>query len=215
MSQLGRGRGFESSGPCLCQGPCGSHVFAIPVGQPESGQPCRACGGPIPESRGRNRRYCSVECMPRRSQAAAAPCQGPPEVECRFCRGPLPDESGRPGVRRLIRRYCSQRCRNIAAGQRHGGDRPGRGAGRRFPRIRGAARLAVFDRDDWRCRLCGAPIDPALTFPHPGSGSIDHIDPDGPHDPANWQASHLACNVSKGRKIAPGASPRLRRRVAA
>ena len=58
----------------------------------------------------------------------------------------------------------------------------------------------VAERDGWRCGLCGAVIDPELKYPHPGSLSIDHIDPDGEHVPENWQASHLRCNLDAGAK---------------
>jgi hypothetical protein len=93
-------------------------------------------------------------------------------------------------------RYCSILCRNRAAIRR----RPVRN--RRFPSFTAAQRRRIAARDDWRCGLCHAVIDPALRWPHPGSLSIDHIDPDGTHEPANWQASHLACNVQAGAKRA-------------
>jgi hypothetical protein len=112
-------------------------------------------------------------------------------------------------------RYCSQRCQSRALNARqvarHGHDRPGRGSGRKFPKVRHNARRRVFERDGWICQLCHAPIDSELAFPHPGFATVDHRDPDGPHDPSNWQAAHLACNVSKGRKVAIGADAKLTR----
>ena len=66
--------------------------------------------------------------------------------------------------------------------------------------VRRRSRNAHADRDGWRCGFCHAPVDAALRWPHPGSLSIDHIDPNGEHEPGNWQASHLACNVEAGRK---------------
>jgi 5-methylcytosine-specific restriction endonuclease McrA len=139
--------------------------------------------------------------------AKLTPFHGPTEVECRHCLGPLT-------ATRFTQHYCSTRCRSAALNARDRGDRPGRGAGRKFPRVRYAARRAIFERDGWICQLCGAPVDPELTNPHPGSASIDHRDPGGPHDPTNWQTAHLACNVSKGRKVAIGASPKLKRAAA-
>lgn len=115
-------------------------------------------------------------------------------------------------VRTKTQLVCSPECgqdrRNHLA--RLQPDRSGRGAGRKFPRVRYAQRRAVFERDRWTCQLCGAPIDPALRFPHAGFATVDHRDPDGPHDETNWQAAHLGCNVSKGRKVAIGADPKLR-----
>ena len=164
---------------------------------------CRACGAPIA---GRGRRYCSTVCLPTET-AYNIRHAGPAEVGCRQCRGPIPSPKYGKG-------YCSIRCRTSASSSRRPGNSPSRGQGRRFPRIRYAARLAILERDHWRCRICGAPIDPARTFPDPGFATIDHIDPDGPHKPSNWQAAHLVCNVSKGRKLRPGADPKLRRATA-
>jgi hypothetical protein len=93
-------------------------------------------------------------------------------------------------------RYCSIVCRGRAAIRR----RPIRN--RRFPGFTPAQRRRVATRDGWRCGFCHALIDRQLRWPHPGSLSIDHIDPDGAHEPANWQASHLACNVQAGAKKA-------------
>lgn len=40
------------------------------------------------------------------------------------------------------------------------------------------------------------------------------IAPDGGHEPANWQAAHLGCNVAKGRRASIGGVVGTRRRVA-
>lgn len=64
-------------------------------------------------------------------------------------------------------------------------------------------RRAIFERDAWRCGLCGGLIDPELTFPHPMSATIDHIVPlsaGGEHSPENVQAAHLTCNSRKGNR---------------
>lgn len=59
----------------------------------------------------------------------------------------------------------------------------------------------IYDRDGWVCGLCRKPIDPALTWPDPGSASLDHVLPlaaGGDHTRENTQAAHLVCNVRKG-----------------
>lgn len=58
-------------------------------------------------------------------------------------------------------------------------------------------KAAVFERDNWMCRLCGKPVDRDLRFPDPSSPSLDHIIPlsfGGPHTAANVQLAHFGCN---------------------
>lgn len=58
-------------------------------------------------------------------------------------------------------------------------------------------RTKIFERDNWRCQLCGKKINPKLKFPHPMSATIDHIIPlcdGGEHTERNLQAAHFICN---------------------
>lgn len=147
-------------------------------------RPCATCGVSLA---GTHRLlFCSSACA-----AEAARREPLPPRSCSICA-----TSFTPRTTRQI--YCAPACKHTA-------DRVARNRGvsrRRFPRVRYSLRLAIFKRDGWRCGICHAVIDRALKFPHPGSWSLDHIDPDGPHEPSNWQASHLACNVAKGRAAA-------------
>ncbi len=57
--------------------------------------------------------------------------------------------------------------------------------------------LVVFERDGWRCHLCGRKTTRR-------TASIDHIVPlskGGTHEYANCQTAHLKCNMSKGAKV--------------
>lgn len=62
------------------------------------------------------------------------------------------------------------------------------------------ARSEIYDRDDWRCQLCGGKIRKGTRYPNPMSPSIDHIIPlteGGADAPSNVQAAHLRCNRAK------------------
>ena len=57
-------------------------------------------------------------------------------------------------------------------------------------------RMFILDRDDHRCRYCGAHV------PGTESANIDHVVPwpDGPSEPENLVTSCRTCNRSKGRQ---------------
>ena len=65
------------------------------------------------------------------------------------------------------------------------------------------SRAAVFRYSNWRCGICGLPVDKALRFPHSMSKSLDHVIPlSVPGSPghviSNCQLAHLSCNTRKG-----------------
>ena len=65
------------------------------------------------------------------------------------------------------------------------------------------SRKDIFERDGWRCGICGKAIRRGLKHPHPLSASLDHIIPlavGGSHTKANVQATHLRCNIVKKAK---------------
>jgi 5-methylcytosine-specific restriction endonuclease McrA len=152
---------------------------------------------------GSRRRFCSRACRldhDRASKNAAYRVRLQAfELSCAHCgtafsvlRVKHPKAQGRGS-----RRFCSHQCKTrYLFRQKYNAT-----GGRRFGRVQGAARLAIFERDGWRCQLCGASIDRRCRFPHPGSPTIDHVIPlaaGGAHGPANWQAAHLICNIEKG-----------------
>ena len=62
---------------------------------------------------------------------------------------------------------------------------------------------AIFDRDGWRCQLCGGHLDASLIGQRHNHQrpSIDHVVPlsrGGTDDATNLQAAHLRCNEMKG-----------------
>jgi len=91
-------------------------------------------------------------------------------------------------------RFCSGHCGNRSLRA----DRRAREAG---VKLTPGRRWAIFERDNWTCRLCGDPIDRSLAVPAAGAATIDHVVPlanGGEHCESNWQAAHFYCNSLKG-----------------
>lgn len=110
------------------------------------------------------------------------------------------------------RRYCSKRCQARAAKSRHR-------AIKRDAYREDVFRASIFERDGWKCQLCGKPTDRDAVAPNGGQSTkresiwaptIDHIVPydcGGTHEPANVQCAHFICN---SRKAANGCGSQLR-----
>lgn len=95
--------------------------------------------------------------------------------------------------------YCSPRCRRVVKDHN-----------RRTRKLGGVVEtislVAIFDRDGWRCHLCGEDVDRELSGHDPGMASLDHIipvsDPSYPgHTAANVALAHLRCNMDKGNRV--------------
>jgi len=59
----------------------------------------------------------------------------------------------------------------------------------------------IFQRDGWRCHLCGKRIREDLPRTHPDGATIDHLVPlslGGVDEPHNLAAAHWRCNQAKG-----------------
>lgn len=88
------------------------------------------------------------------------------------------------------KRYCSSSCRERQK-QR----------ARPIPELTRTEKVAIFERDGWRCYLCGHDIDPTLRWPSGHSATVDHVKPvsaGGTNDPDNLRATHWNCNEAKG-----------------
>jgi hypothetical protein len=123
-------------------------------------------------------KFCSQRCQTRS-------VRGIDEAEVRHC--PVCDETI-PRSRRADAVFCGDRC---SAAVRNGS--------------RGLGALALGKRDGWTCHLCHDPVDPALIWPHPYSGTADHVVPlalGGTNDPENIRLAHAVCNIKKGPRAA-------------
>lgn len=66
-------------------------------------------------------------------------------------------------------------------------------------------RLYIYERDGWRCQLCGKKVDKSkMGTSHKKAPSIDHILPKskgGSDDTSNLQCAHVSCNSKKSVKM--------------
>lgn len=116
---------------------------------------------------------------------------------CRECGESFVVADGRSAVGYA---YCSRGCERRASRRAHRDRRRTRKAGgeRVF-------RRKVFERDGWRCRLCGGKVARDRAVPHPKAPTVDHIVPlaeGGQHTYLNVQTAHFICNSLKGASAA-------------
>lgn len=121
------------------------------------------------------------------------------QATCRYCSVSFPYVVKGMGGKALVCEAC--KLVHLQAARR---------AGRhvRRARLRGAYVetvnvVQVYERDRWRCQLCGKPVQKRKQAPHPLSPSLDHIIPlskGGTHEPANCQLAHFICNSRKGNR---------------
>ena len=89
---------------------------------------------------------------------------------------------------------CSPRCNRTRSKQRYGG------SGSAW--ISKARRLAIYERDNWTCKICNKEIDKSAD-PMRGdfAASLDHIIPvsrNGTHAKENLRTTHRICNSLRG-----------------
>ncbi len=159
--------------------------------------PCEGCGSVINQiGTGRRRQICGACKASRKAEAAAALRRtSKPPIPCQDCGALIPiGWHGAGGQKRC--KPCAKKV--LAAAHKAAGHR-------RRARLRGngSERFSdeeIFERDRWKCALCGKRIGKKLKHPHPRSASLDHIVPisqGGGHFRTNVQASHLVCNLRK------------------
>jgi hypothetical protein len=190
--------------------------------------PCAQCGEPCIKERGREKRYAALFCsLACRDQWRLATNSNPhPTAESRAkghaarmtpravaarklrkaARGTKGSRVGwtagqcwRCGTQFISRignepgRYCSDRCKQNQKASR------GRARKRGVEREH-YSRHAIFERDGWRCRICGKLTDRKVRFPHSTCPVIDHLIPlvDGGADTAaNVATAHHLCNSTR------------------
>ena len=179
--------------PHDAKGLCSAHVTNL-----------RRHGTPTPRHRGRAEQGfkicadCQVDLPVSEFYSAGAFLQ-PCCKQCAATRAKKYRESRIEIVRAQARRSAAKR-----STQRRDASRKRRAA-LRSVRVEDVQSMTVFDRDAWICGICGTGIPRVTLWPHPMSVSLDHvvaISNGGTHSYDNTQASHLACNMSKGARVA-------------
>jgi rubrerythrin len=96
---------------------------------------------------------------------------------------------------------CSPACQATHSAQmkRLGKDR--RRARKREAYVEDVYRQRVYERDGYKCHLCGKRTDRTKDAPHPRSPTLDHLIPlaaGGTHEPLNCRTACFLCNATKG-----------------
>jgi len=177
---------------------------------------CSWCGAALNRKHGKKRYFCGRRCQMaykvcvtdgHSSRSWTPKPQTPPRrvqmarfafATCRRCSEPflLDRQQSMP----MHGRYCSRQCMRL-----DGKDR--RRARKRDAYVADVWRSRIFERDDYRCQICGKRLEMKQSAPHPKSPTIDHIVPlsaGGTHEPSNCQAAHFLCNAQKSNGTAPG-----------
>lgn len=160
---------------------------------PAPKQPDRECAhcGKVFTPRRKDQVYCPGWCGQAAYKARKAAGEPMRQVEqVKICQ-----ECGQEFTTRSpVAKWCSALCR-IRDNGRAAARRRGDGAGA-VPYID----REIFERDGWRCYLCGKPVKHTTARTNPAGATIDHIVPlsrGGTDSPDNVATAHWRCNRKK------------------
>ncbi len=151
-------------------------------------QLCRECGLTFIRRKA-NQVYCSRRCYQRGNPKR--PKFTPSTRRCQNCGGDFVSK-------RYDQRFCSVKCQRAADGRR-------RARALLRPLGEHYSDLDVFERDHWRCHLCGKFVRRDVSRNDPLGATIDHIIPlsqGGTDEPTNVATAHRSCNGLKGDRLA-------------
>jgi hypothetical protein len=153
---------------------------------------CKVCSKPILSRL--PRLYCGDECT------RAAYSIAPSTKECNCCGNEFKPEYTGGG----LSDYCSDVCRETVAASNKRVDKVRRRARLKGATIERVDPYRVFDRDRWRCKLCGTRTPKAKRGTYDDNApELDHINPlsqGGEHSYTNTQCACRKCNGMKSSK---------------
>lgn len=174
-----------------CSSECNPH---------EGGKPrwCQECGASLV---GTERRVvCSRECELRRGARKARELfvsrRTLIQKRCPICQKDFP---ARPNAK-----YCGERCRKRQAKRAKKTLTHKQRCYLHHRRYTPIDPYKVFDRDNWLCGICFAPVDRDTVAPDPLAPSLDHRIPlskGGHHEWDNVRCAHFGCNSIKSDKL--------------
>lgn len=153
----------------------------------------------------RPQKYCTRACMNEAHRSfrelVALPKKHP--RQCKTCGTAYSTTTGPRGG--LPNEYCSPECRGVAQAAQKREEKAARKAKLKLVTVEKVDPFKVFDRDGWRCKMCGVPTPRA----HRGlyvddAPELDHVVPlsrGGEHSYRNTQCSCRKCNLLKSNRI--------------
>lgn len=152
---------------------------------------CVGCG--VAFTARRKREYCSPNCHPKSVWKSIAP-----ETKCCLACGAEYKPITRGGA---PSDYCTTQCRDRVATKRKRIEKSKRRALIASVRVESVDPYKVFERDRWRCQMCGIRTPVAKRGTHDDDApELDHIIPlarGGEHSYLNTQCACRGCNGTK------------------
>ncbi|GAA6121462.1 HNH endonuclease signature motif containing protein [Acidovorax sp. FG27] len=162
---------------------------------------CAADCGKTFVPRAAHSRFCSRKCQTKiNNRGKQAARRDSTERPCNYCRAQFIPEYGS-----LRRTYCTTTCRDEAKRKVRSGSCHRRRAEKNGGRYEPVSKRKVFERDGWRCYLCGC--DTPLTksgTQDDAAPELDHVIPlaaGGDHTYENTRCACRRCNRAKGSTI--------------
>lgn len=205
--------------PVLARGFCAPHYSTWHRAQRKYRLVCSQCGVEFDADR-RTRSYCSRTCSSKNAIHGRVPWNKKPRPLVLYT-GPVIPLTRQVHHVRTSHRLTSGQCRtckqwfvsqhldvtcSTPCAKRYRRDQAHAAEHRRKARKRQAFvanvyRKKIFERDGYRCHLCGKKTKKDQVVPHPKAPTIDHVIPlavGGTHEPSNCRTACFLCNATKG-----------------